>query len=65
MKIIIKLSTGKKIELTPEEYEELTRKKEVGYVPYYPVTPWIGWPPQVTYGPEYTITCATTEGIER
>lgn len=44
MTIIIELSTGKKLELTPEEYEELVKRETVcvrtptyqGFLPY----PW-------------------------
>ena len=56
LKIKIKLDSGKEIELTEKEYEELKQKfstKETVFVPYvpkewpiyptYPSTPWYDW----------------------
>lgn len=53
MTLIIELSTGKKIELTPEEYEELVKRETVyvrtpmyqGWLP----SPWFELPPVVSY----------------
>jgi|GEM_PF-5515472 len=53
MKIKIVLSTGKEIELTPEETNELFafRKQGVAYVPYIQTVP--------EWWPNYTVTCAS------
>ncbi len=53
MKIKIILTTGKEIELTEEEYEELKTKERVVYVPMQ--MPW-NWeyPPITPYNPYVT-----------
>lgn len=52
MIIKLVLSTGKEIELTEEEYNELVKEKEYVYVPTsptYPVNPWYPTYPIITY----------------
>lgn len=66
MTIKLKLSTGKEIELTQEEYTELVGKgnivyiqvpveKQPDFIPYVPVYPQYPWPVSPYGGP--VITC--------
>ena len=45
MTIKLKLSTGKEIELTQEEYDELVKEKEYVHVPYQGTCPAPWWNP--------------------
>ena len=63
MKIKLILSTGKEIELTEEEYQELKKGKVYDYTPvwpYYITNPWAQ--PTVIYG-DGTGTACTTDCV--
>jgi hypothetical protein len=57
MTIKIKLSTGKEIELTKEEYEELIGRTVIAY-PQYQI-----YPQPVPYIPQYPISPWTTQPV--